>query len=398
MLIRKTPWRNESEPVIVIMAVLLLLGTINVFSSSFVLATTSYNNPYYFLIRHAVWLVLGIFVCFVCSRVNYHRWQGITKWLLLVTVGALILVLFAGVVVNGARRWLSFAGFSVQPAEFAKLTGILIAARFLTVMMKHERKIDLLKAPPYWIIFFMAALVELEPDMGTACIVFGVPFLMAFLVGIPWKQVKVLFFAGIAGLIGLIVWQPYRLLRVKTTYDPWSDAQGVGYQAVQSMSTIGSGGLWGMGLGEGVSKYEYLPEAHTDFAFAIFAQEHGYLGVLLVIALFFMLAVCCYYISARARDIYGQILTLGIMLLVVGQAAGNLFMVSGTFPVVGIPLPFISYGGSSLLVTMASMGILLNICRHGFQLQHDERQDARKDAIREGSGREPGAPPLRLVK
>lgn len=126
MLIRKTPWRNESEPVIVIMAVLLLLGTINVFSSSFVLATTSYNNPYYFLIRHAVWLVLGILVCFACSRINYHRWQSITKWLLLATVLALILVLVMGTVVNGARRWLSFAGFSVQPAEFAKLTGILI--------------------------------------------------------------------------------------------------------------------------------------------------------------------------------------------------------------------------------------------------------------------------------
>ena len=146
MLIRKTPWRNESEPVIVIMAVLLLLGTINVFSSSFVLATTSYNNPYYFLIRHAVWLVLGILVCFVCSRINYHRWQGITKWLLVITVLALILVLFAGTVVNGARRWLSFAGFSVQPAEFAKLTGILIASRFLTLMMKREKKIDLLNS------------------------------------------------------------------------------------------------------------------------------------------------------------------------------------------------------------------------------------------------------------
>ena len=226
--------------------------------------------------------------------------------------------------------------------------------------------------------------------MGTACIVFGVPFLMAFLVGIPWKQVKVLFFVGITALIGLIVWQPYRLLRVKTTYDPWSDAQGVGYQAVQSMSTIGSGGLWGMGLGEGVSKYEYLPEAHTDFAFAIFAQEHGYLGVLLVIALFFMLAVCCYYISARAHDIYGQILTLGIMLLVVGQAAGNLFMVSGTFPVVGIPLPFISYGGSSLLVTMASMGILLNICHHGFQVQRGEARPEEHDAAHQA--------PLHLVK
>jgi len=156
------------------------------------------------------------------------------------------------------------------------------------------------------------------------------------------------------------------------------------------MSTIGSGGLWGMGLGEGVSKYEYLPEAHTDFAFAIFAQEHGYLGVLLVIALFFMLAVCCYYISARARDIYGQILTLGIMLLVVGQAAGNLFMVSGTFPVVGIPLPFISYGGSSLLVTMASMGILLNICHHGVQVQRGEVRPEEHDAAHQA--------PLHLVK
>lgn len=152
MLIRKTPWRNESEPVIVIMAVLLLLGTINVFSSSFVLATTSFNNPYYFLIRHVVWLILGIVICVVCSRINYHRWQGIIKWLLPITVLALILVLGVGTVVNGARRWLSFAGFSVQPAEFAKLTGILLAAKFLTVMMKNEKKIDLLRALPYWII------------------------------------------------------------------------------------------------------------------------------------------------------------------------------------------------------------------------------------------------------
>ncbi|XOQ26026.1 MAG: Cell division protein FtsW [Mitsuokella multacida] len=393
MLIRKTPWRNESEPVIVIMAVLLLLGTINVFSSSFVLATTSFNNPYYFLIRHVVWLILGIVICVVCSRINYHRWQRFIKWLLPITVLALVLVLGVGTVVNGARRWLSFAGFSVQPAEFAKLTGILLAARFLTVMMKNEKKIDLLRALPYWIIFGMAALVEMEPDMGTACIVYGVPFLMAFLVGIPWKQVKGLFIFGLVGLTGLIIWQPYRLQRVLTTFDPWSDAQGVGYQAVQSMSTIGSGGLWGMGLGEGVSKYEYLPEAHTDFAFAIFAQEHGYLGVLLVILMFFLLAVCCYYISARARDIYGQILTLGIMLLVVGQAVGNLFMVSGMFPVVGVPLPFISYGGSSLLVTMASMGILLNICRHGFQPQHEHEPMTEPPAPRKST-----APPLRLVK
>lgn len=395
MRIRKTLWSNEAEPVIVIMAVLLLLGTINVFSSSFVKAATEYNNPYYFLLRHVIWLLISISVCFVCSRINYHRWRRWLPWFLLFVVASLVAVLFFGNVVNGARRWLSVGGFSFQPAEFAKLLGIFVAANYLAVQVKAGRTIKVWSGP-YILMAVVAGLVELEPDMGTACIVFGVPFLMAFTVGIPWKYLKFLLLGALVVIPTLIVSQPYRLERVRVTYDPWSDAQGVGYQAVQSMSTIGSGGFWGMGLGTGVSKYEYLPEAHTDFAFAIFAQEHGYIGVFMVILMFFLLTICCYYIASRAQDLYGQILTIGIMLLVVGQAVGNLFMVSGAFPVVGVPLPFISYGGSSLIVTMASMGILLNVCYHGRKSQSPQSSES----IQEESPQEPPSQPagLHLVK
>ena len=155
---------------------------------------------------------------------------------------------------------------------------------------------------------------------------------------------------------GMLVIQPYRWNRMKIMFNPWSDAQGIGYQTVQSLSTIGSGGFWGMGLGDGVSKYEYLPEAHTDFAFAIFCQEHGYVGALMVFLLFGLLILFCVRVANRAEDEFGQMLAMGIMLLIMGQAIANLAMVGGMFAVVGVPLPFISYGGSSLIVTMMPWG------------------------------------------
>ena len=163
----------------------------------------------------------------------------------------------------------------------------------------------------------------------------------------------------------MILRQPYRIERLKVTFDPWSDAQNMGYQTVQSLSAIGSGELTGMGLGVGVSKYDYLPEAHTDFAFAIFCQENGFLGALFVFLLFAALAIYSARVANKAKDTYGQILSMGIMIIVVGQAIANLLMVGGMFPVVGVPLPFISYGGTSLIVTMASIGILVNIGRQG---------------------------------
>lgn len=281
MRIRKTLWNNDAEPIMVIMAILVVLGTINVFSSSYVLATIDYENPYYFLTRHLIWLVVGVAAFVGCRHINYRRWRIVMPWLLLGMFAALALVLVIGTSINGARRWLSIGGFGFQPAEFAKLLSLMLAAAVLSVRVKHGRPATIFNAQ-FFCIFIMAVLTELEPDMGTACIIIGVPVAMAAVAGLKSWQWKMLL-AGIPVLlVGMILFQPYRLQRIRTMFDPWSDAQKFGYQTVQSLSTIGSGGFWGMGLGDGVSKYSYLPEAHTDFAFAIFCQEHGYIGALMV--------------------------------------------------------------------------------------------------------------------
>jgi len=278
---------------------------------------------------------------------------------------SLILVLLIGAQVNGAKRWLSIFGVTqFQPAEFCKLVSILMMAAYLSFQIQKERVINIF-TPQMAIIGAMFVLTELEPDMGTASIIAGIPLIMMVVAGLDRKKVMFLVIAVLVGAAGLIAYQPYRLERLKVVFDPWSDAQNVGYQTVQSLSAIGSGELTGMGLGVGVSKYDYLPEAHTDFAFAIFCQENGFLGAIFVFMLFAAFAVYAVRISSIARDVYGQILAMGIMILIVGQAIGNLFMVGGMFPVVGIPLPFISYGGTSMIVTMAAIGILVNIGRLG---------------------------------
>ncbi len=389
MRIRKTLWNNDAEPIIVIMVILMVLGTINVFSSSFVLATTDFDNPYYFLTRHVFWLVIGVAAFIFCRKVNYQRWRLMMPMLLMMTILALVAVLLIGTLVNAAKRWFSIAGFGVQSAEFAKLLALMLAAAALSVRIKRRRAASIGNMQ-YLVILLMAFLTELEPDMGTACIIIGVPIIMAVVVGLPKWHLRGMIGAVAAAMLLMITVQPYRLNRIKIMLNPWSDAQGIGYQTVQSLSTIGSGGFWGMGLGDGVSKYEYLPEAHTDFAFAIFCQEHGYVGALMVFLLFGLLILFCVRVANRAEDEFGQMLATGIMILIMGQAIANLAMVGGMFAVVGVPLPFISYGGSSLIVTMMAMGMLLNICDHartrktGELLQEDtsSKTDEEKPKLR----------------
>lgn len=361
---KKRFWNNDMEAIIGIMVVLIILGTINVFSSSFILAETQYDNPYFFLQRHIANVVAGLIAFIICFRVDYHIWRRFIPFILIGALLALLLVLLVGTEVNGAQRWLGYGSLQVQPAEFCKLVSIMITAAYLSYQMKKERPIEIF-TPQLAIIGAMFVLTELEPDMGTASIIAGIPVVMLIVAGLDKKKVLYLIIGVLVAAAGLIAYQPYRLERLKVTFDPWSDAQNVGYQTVQSLSAIGSGELTGMGLGVGVSKYDYLPEAHTDFAFAIFCQENGFLGAIFVFMLFAAFAVYAARIAGIARDEYGQILAMGIMILIVGQAIGNLFMVGGMFPVVGIPLPFISYGGTSLIVTMAAIGILVNIGRLG---------------------------------
>ena len=361
---RKRFWTNDMEAIIAITFVLLILGTINVFSASFVFAEAEFDTPYFFLKRHVINVVVGLIAFIVCFRVDYHIWRRGIVAILGFTIFALILVLIIGPVVNGAKRWLPLGVTQFQPAELAKLVSIMISAAYISMRVKLQQPLELFTLQA-GIIGVMFGLTEMEPDMGTGCIILGIPMLMLVVSGLENKKILALAGAAVAGVAALVIREPYRLERLKITYDPWSDAQNYGYQTVQSLSAIGSGELTGMGLGVGVSKYDYLPEAHTDFAFAIFCQENGFLGAIFVFLLFGAFAIYAARIANRARDEYGQILAMGIMLLVVGQAIANLFMVGGMMPVVGVPLPFISYGGTSLIITMAAIGILTNIGRHG---------------------------------
>ena len=362
---RYTLFKSDTEPIVIVMVILLVTGTINVFSSSYVLAAMNFENPYYFLQRHLQWLLLGTIACWLCRRMNYQRLRGLMFIGLGINLFLLVAVLFVGTTINGAQRWIALGPLSFQPAEFAKLMGVLMGSFSISAVLAKERfRMDRdwpRVAIPFGAILLMAFLVYREPDFGTACIVFGVPLFMALVLLVPPRRwVLILIPVALAALaIGTL--QPYRMKRMEVWLDPWSDARNAGYQMVQSLSTIGSGGIFGMGFGDGVSKYEYLPEAHTDFAFAIFSQEHGFFGVLLIFFLFAVLLVASIRVATRAKDTFGQVLALGIIFLVVGQALANLAMVAGLLPVVGVPLPFISYGGSSLIVTMAGMGMLLGI-------------------------------------
>lgn len=357
-------WMNDMEAVIGIMVILLAVGTINIFSSSFVIAEAEFNSPYFFLQRHVLNIAIGSIAFGCCLMTDYHAWRKYIPIVLLLTVVSLILVLFVGPSVNGARRWLPLGFTQFQPAEFAKLVAIMLMAAYLSVQVRYRREIEI-ATPQMALIAVMAFLTEREPDLGTAAIIIGVPLSMMIVVGLVRWRLLAIIGSIISGAIIMILKQPYRLERLKVMLDPWSDAQNYGYQIVQSMSAIGSGELTGMGWGVGVSKYDYLPEAHTDFAFAIFCQENGFLGAIFVFLLFAAMAVYSARIANKAVDIFGQVLAMGVMLLVVGQAIANLLMVGGMLPVIGVPLPFISYGGTSLIVTMAAVGMLVNVGKQG---------------------------------
>lgn len=353
-------WMNDCEAVLGIVAVLLIIGSINVFSSSFVLAETNFGTPYFFLRKHGLNLVAGIFFLWLGIGINYHRWRTFMPLIFFGVLATLVLVLFVGTTVNGAQRWLSVAGFQIQPAEFAKVVAVLIEAACIASRVNMGRP-SLLLTPQLFLLGIMALLIEREPDGATAAIVVGVPCVMMLFSNM--KKKDKLCMIGLGGLLLVLICfvQPYRVLRVLAMLDPWADAQGAGYQVVQSMQAIGSGGLTGMGLGVGISKYHYLPEAHTDFAFAVLCQEAGFLGAVFVFLLFASFAYYGIRIAQKAKDPLGQNVAFGLTILIVGQAVGNLFMVGGWGPVIGVPLPFISYGGSSLAVSLWAVGILLNI-------------------------------------
>ena len=356
-------WVSPAEAVFFIAGILFLIGTVNIFSASFVLGGQLFKDGYFFITRHLISFAIGFVVMVAAAAIDYRRLQG--GWLLLAiitTIGLLLAVHVAGVDANGARRWLSLAGFKFQPSEIAKLTAIMTTAAYLGARLDRGRKITL-SSLPLGVTLVMGVLVLKQPDMGTAAVIVGLSLVLYVLAGIPRQERYYLGMSAAAMIVYLVYAASYRAERIWAWLDPWAYQQTTGYQTVQSLLAIGSGGLFGSGLGMGASKFNYLPEAHTDFAFAVLCQEMGFVGVMLVLLLLGALAWYGIQIASRAADGYGFMLAAGITALVVGQAVGNIAMVSGVIPVTGVPLPFISFGGTSLIVNCAAIGLLISVGR-----------------------------------
>ena len=361
-------WENPKDAIITLMVLLMGIGCINVFSASFVTAEAMTGNQYHFLIRYIGYAAAGLAVFwFTGFKLNYKRLMSPRFYMVIAVVTILLLAatLGIGTVVNGSRRWIYIGGFSLQASEIAKVSVILMAASYLGDRLQRGLKVSLLGYPSnqaLLIALAFAGLIFLQPDMGTATIVFSLMLGMYFLAGIPMRQVTYIGLIGIAiGALALMA--PYRRARFALWLNPWKDAQGGGYQMAQSLTAIGSGGLTGLPWGQGSGKFFFLPEAHTDFAFAIFCQEWGYVGALFLIACFLILARAFFCIAMNTKDRKGYLLVAGSTMFLIGQSAANMAMVTGVLPVIGVPLLFISYGGTSLLANMFALGLVVSVYR-----------------------------------
>jgi cell division protein FtsW len=356
-------WKNPLEALLFIAILLVLFGTVNVFSASFVAAGQQYHDSYFYIKRHLMVLGFGLLSLFICAKLDYRRLKGRPlTYLMIGTVIILALVPYLGLAANGATRWIRLLGINFQPSEVAKLTMVLLSAAYLGPRLDRKRRITLISGPVI-IAFIIGLLVIRQPDMGTAVVIVSLCLVLYIVAGIPREQALFLCLSCAGLCLYLVYAAAYRAERIAAWIDPWAYQQGIGYQAVQSQLAIGSGGLLGTGLGLGSSKFYYLPEAHTDFAFAVLSQEMGFAGALCVILLFTAVGVYGIRIALKAPDGFGMVLGLGLTLLIVGQAVVNMTMVAGLIPIIGVPLPFISYGGTSLIVNLTAIGMLISIGR-----------------------------------
>jgi cell division protein FtsW len=347
---------------------MLALGAIMVYSASSAESLLDGSgDPSYYLKRYVGLAIVGLVVLHFTSRHGLRVIKAVTPVLLLVSFALTALVMLPGfgVTVNGATRWLGAGPLQFQPSELLKLSLVLFAAQLLAARPSATKSFGGL-AKPLLIVVAVACLMLLkQPDMGTAMVICFTIGTLLFVAGTPMKLLGMI--AGSMGTIALIVAiaEPYRRARLTAFLDPWSDAADTGFQAVQSMIAIGSGGPLGVGLGESVQKIFYLPEAHTDMILAIIGEELGLVGIFSVVALYGLIAYAGFRAAKHARDRYAKLLATGITALILCQATLNIFAVMGLAPLTGIPLPLISYGNSNLIVVMAAMGLLLNVAATG---------------------------------
>jgi cell division protein FtsW len=346
---------------------LALFGVIMVYSASAIIAAAEKNHTqYYYVARQGGWTIIGLFAMWVGMRFDYGRLRNekIAYGLLALTV-LLLVAVFAFPPINGARRWIRMSGvFSLQPSEISKLALAIFLARFLERRAGREGEFWATFVPAVCVTGVLALLIVAEPDLGTSLMLAVVCTAMLFTAGARLKHMLLAAAPALVGVVGLLLFVPWRLKRVLVFLDPWADPQGSGYQVVQSLLAVGSGGVHGLGFTEGRQKMFFLPFAHSDFIFAVVSEELGLFGGLAVIALFGLFLWRGMRAALRAPDRFGMLLGVGIVTGIVAQALFNMSVVLSMLPTKGIPLPFISYGGSSLVPTLFAVGVLLNISQH----------------------------------
>jgi cell division protein FtsW len=362
---RPAPRTPAYSVLVASVAVLNVVGLVMILSASSVAALSSYGSSWHFFNRQLVWAVLGVVAFVVTSRVDYRTWRRFALPLVAVSVALLVVVLIPGVGihVDGARRWLGVGQLRFQPSEVAKLALVLFAADRLSTHWRAVRDLRVATLPVLGVLGAFCILVLLEPDLDSTIVLAVAALAVLAVGGAPWKHLLSITAIGAAGATYFALAVPYRRARVMAMLDPFADAGNTGYQIAQSLIALGSGGWDGVGLGAGRAKWLFLPNAHTDFIFAIIGEELGLIGTMLVVALFACFGIAGLRVALRAPDRFGTLLAAGITAWVVGQAAINLAAVVGLLPVSGIPLPFLSAGGSSLVFTMAAAGILANVAR-----------------------------------
>lgn len=359
--------RNVRINIFTVSSILICIGMVMIYSTSSIYAWEKYQDSFFFLKRHLSFLFIGAILTFLVMAVDYNNFRKYAKPLLVVSLFLLVLVLIPGIgrEVSGARRWFRFKFISFQPSELAGMAVIIYVADFIA------RKGNLIKDffkgffPPVCVLGACSLLILVQPDLGTTVALCAVVFIMLFVAGARVTYLLSIILSSLPALYVLVFRVPYRRMRILAFLNPWLDPKGSGFQIIQSQVSLGSGGLFGVGLGHSKQKLFYLPAAHTDFIFSIIGEELGLLGTLAVIVLFMIFIRQGLKIMRYSSDKFGYFLAMGLILMISLKAIINIGVSCGLLPTKGLPLPFISYGGSSFIFDMVSVGILINIARSG---------------------------------
>ncbi len=354
---------------------LVIVGLLAVYTSSFAVAYNDYGDANYFVIRQAIFAGLGMIALVVFMQLDYNKLRFLSVPMLAISLASLILVLTPlGVERNGAQRWIEFGPASVQPSEFAKLSVIVYVSAWLASRGDDVKQFSLGFVPFVLFLSVIGGLIIAEPDMGTTIIIVLTAITLFFVAGAPITHIALLLGAGFTTAYFVIQTREYQLDRLTSYFSPESDPEGVGFQIIQLLVALGSGGPVGIGWAESRQKHLYVPGSHTDGVFAILGEEIGFVGLMIVMSVFAFFILRALQVTLRSRDSFGTLLSIGIISWIAFQTLINILGITRTIPLTGVPLPFLSYGGSALIALMAGVGILLSISRYTAEKPYAERR------------------------